>query len=69
MAEKKPRILVDGKDMVLSIVVVVVIMILAVGATGLCSYGRDSAEHGPVQGADAAQFLSQEARSANHEVR
>lgn len=55
--------------MVLSIAVVVVIMLLAVGATGLCTYGRDTAEHGPVQVADAAQFLSQEARSANHEVR
>ena len=46
-------------------VLIVVIMLVAVGATGLCTFNPGKPEQGPVQEVDARTFLDMEARSVN----
>lgn len=46
--------------MVLSMVVIVIIMLISVGFTGLCSFNPGAPENGPVQRVDAANFVQQE---------
>ncbi|WP_370513955.1 DUF4245 domain-containing protein [Corynebacterium sp. zg331] len=68
MAEK-PRLFQDGRDMMLSLGAIVVMMVVGVGATGLCSFDPGNPENGPVPTADAAAFLGMEAAGASFPVR
>lgn len=69
VADEKPRILQGGKDMVLSVGVVVLVMVLMVGFTGMCSWNPGAPKQGPVQEVDAETFTSMEARTMNFPVR
>ncbi|WP_236589122.1 DUF4245 domain-containing protein [Corynebacterium glucuronolyticum] len=60
MAEKKPRVFQGMSDMALSMAVIVVIMVISVGFTGLCSFNPGAPENGPVQEVDASNFIQQE---------
>ncbi|MCP1387756.1 DUF4245 domain-containing protein [Corynebacterium sp. TA-R-1] len=67
--DSKPRVFQDGRDMMLNVAVVVVLMLVGVGATGLCTYNPGRPEQGPVQEVDARTFLSLESRAVNFPVR
>lgn len=67
--DKKPRIFQNGRDMAINAVLIVVLMLVAVGATGLCSFNPGAPESGPVQEVDAKAFLDLEARAVNYPVR
>ncbi|MHA2788562.1 DUF4245 domain-containing protein [Corynebacterium sp. S7] len=68
-AQEKPRIFQDGRDMVLSIGLLVLVMFVSVGFTGLCSFNPGAPENGPVQEVDAKTFTDMEARAVNYPVR
>jgi len=68
-AAEKPRIFQDGRDMFLSLALIVVLMVVSVGATGLCTYEPGAPEGGPVREVDAHTFMSMEARATNFPVR
>ncbi|AJK68415.1 hypothetical protein B840_03980 [Corynebacterium marinum DSM 44953] len=55
--------------MILSLLVVVVLMVVSVGATGLCSYEPGTPENGPVREVDARTFMGMEARAASFPLR
>lgn len=55
--------------MILSLAVIVVLMLVTVGATGLCSYEPGAPENGPVREVDAHTFMGLEARAASHPLR
>lgn len=55
--------------MFLSLAVIVVLMVVSVGATGLCTYEPGTPENGPVREVDAATFMGMEARAASFPVR
>lgn len=55
--------------MILSLAVVVVLMVVSVGATGLCSYEPGVPENGPVREVDAHTFMGMEARAASYPLR
>lgn len=55
--------------MFLSLALIVVLMVVSVGATGLCSYNPGAPEGGPVREVDAHTFMDMEARSATFPVR
>lgn len=63
--DQKPRIFQGGRDMVISMAVIVVIMIAVVLPTGLCTYSPNTPEGGPVTEVDEQTFLNMEAGSAN----
>lgn len=65
----KPRVFQDGRDMFFNVAVVVVLMLIGVGATGLCTYNPGRPEQGPVQEVDARTFLELEARAVDFPVR
>ncbi|MCO6394137.1 DUF4245 domain-containing protein [Corynebacterium sp. MC-17D] len=67
--ENKPRIFQDGRDMLINVILIVVVMIIAVGATGLCTFNPGKPENGPVQEVDAKTFLGLEARGVDFPVR
>ncbi|UIZ92820.1 DUF4245 domain-containing protein [Corynebacterium sp. CNCTC7651] len=67
--DSKPRVFQDGRDMLLNVIVVVVLMLVGVGATGLCTYNPGRPEQGPVQEVDARTFLSLESRAVGFPVR
>ena len=67
--DSKPRIFQDGRDMLINAVLIAVLMIVAVGATGLCTYNPGAPEQGPVQEVDAKTFLDLEARAVDFPVR
>ncbi|MDO5076424.1 DUF4245 domain-containing protein [Corynebacterium sp.] len=69
MAENKPRIFQDGKDISMTLLVLLLIMLLSVGFTGLCSFNPGAPENGPVRAVDARQFLELEARAVKFPVR
>ncbi|QGU06887.1 hypothetical protein COCCU_04705 [Corynebacterium occultum] len=69
MADEKPKIFQGGKDMVLSVGVIVLVMFLMVGFTGMCSWNPGAPKQGPVQEVDAVTFASLEARTMNFPVR
>ncbi|GAA1472854.1 DUF4245 domain-containing protein [Corynebacterium felinum] len=69
MAEEKPRIFQSGRDIVLSLSAIIVVMAVTVGFTGMCSYGRGNPEFGPVQEVDASVFFGLEARAMSFPVR
>ncbi|WP_018297469.1 DUF4245 domain-containing protein [Corynebacterium lubricantis] len=68
-AQEKPRIFQDGQDMVLSIGLLVLVMFVSVGFTGLCTFNPGAPENGPVQEVDAKTFTDMEARSVTYPVR
>lgn len=55
--------------MVMSLGVVVLVMFLGVGFTGLCSWNPGAPEQGPVQEVDAETFADREAQAMNFPVR
>ena len=55
-AEERPKIFEGAKDISLSLAVVVIMMLLAVGATGLCSINSET-QQGAVQEVDEQTFL------------
>ena len=55
--------------MFLSLALIVVLMVVSVGATGLCTYEPGAPEGGPVREVDAHTFMSMEARATNFPVR
>lgn len=69
MAEEKPRILQNSRDILLSLSIIVVIMVLLVGFTGMCSYNRGEPENGPVREVDAQEFYELEAKTATFPLR
>ncbi|MGV0342930.1 DUF4245 domain-containing protein [Corynebacterium lehmanniae] len=68
-SNKKPRIFQDGRDIAINSVLIIVLMVVAVGATGLCSFNPGAPEQGPVQEVDAETFLDLEARGVDFPVR
>lgn len=68
-AQEKPRILQGGKDMVLSLGLLVLLMLVGVGFTGLCTFNPGAPEGGPVQEVDAKTFTEMEARAVTFPVR
>lgn len=68
-AENKPRIFQDGRDMVINVALIVVIMLVAVGFTGMCSFNPGAPENGPVQEVDAESFMNLESRAVSYPVR
>ena len=68
-SDKKPRIFQDGRDIAINAALIVVLMLLAVGATGLCSFNPGAPEQGPVQEVDAKTFLDLESRAVDFPVR
>lgn len=62
------RIFEDGRNIALNMVLIVVIMLVAVGATGLCTFNPGKPEQGPVQEVDAATFLDLESRAVDFPV-
>lgn len=69
MAEEKPRIFQGGRDIALSLLTIIVVMVAAVAFTGMCTFNQGAPENGPVQEVDAQQFLSLEARAMPYPVR
>lgn len=69
VANEKPRIFQDGRDMTINVVVIVVLMLLSVGFTGMCSFNPGRPENGPVQEVDGKTFMGLEARAAGFPVR
>lgn len=69
VADKKPRIFQDSRDIILSLLVVVGLMVPTVAFTGMCSFNPGAPENGPVKEVDAKQVLSMEARAMNFPVR
>ncbi|MCZ9308894.1 DUF4245 domain-containing protein [Corynebacterium uberis] len=65
----KPKIFESGRDMMLSLGVIVIMMIGGVAFTGLCSFNPGTPENGPVPQVDAHSFLTMEAASAGFAVR
>lgn len=55
--------------MVMSLLVIVVLMVVTVGATGLCTYEPGAPENGPVREVDARTFMGMEARATEFPVR
>ena len=67
--DNKPRIFQDGRDIFINVALIVVVMLVAVGATGLCTYNPGRPEQGPVQEVDAETFLQMESRAVEFPVR
>ena len=55
--------------MFLSLALIVVLMVVSVGATGLCSYEPGAPEGGPVREVDARPFMEMESKAAAFPVR
>lgn len=55
--------------MLINIILIVVVMVIAVGATGLCTFNPGRPDNGPVQEVDAKTFLGLEARGVDFPVR
>lgn len=69
MAEEKPRILQSTRDIVLSLTVIIVVMGLLVGFTGMCTFNRGEPENGPVREVDPHTFYQLEANTATFPLR
>jgi len=67
-AEERPKIFEGAKDISLSLAVVVIMMLLAVGATGLCSINSET-QQGAVQEVDEQTFLDTQARAGVGAIR
>ena len=55
--------------MTINVIVIVLLMIGAVGFTGMCSFSPGRPENGPVKEVDGATFMGMEARAAKFPVR
>lgn len=55
--------------MTINVVVIVIMMVLAVGFTGMCTFNPGRPENGPVQEVDGRTFIGMEARAADFGVR
>ncbi|MEY8578789.1 DUF4245 domain-containing protein [Corynebacteriaceae bacterium 6-324] len=62
--EDKPKIFENGKDMMLSLGVIVVGMLAVVGGTGLCTINPEASDLSAVREVDGEAFLDLEARAA-----
>ncbi|WP_313551099.1 DUF4245 domain-containing protein [Corynebacterium sp.] len=62
--EDKPKIFENGKDMMLSLGVIVVGMLAVVGGTGLCTINPETSDLSAVREVDGEAFLDLEARAA-----
>ena len=65
---KKPAIFQGGRDMVISVAVIVIAMIVVVAPTGLWSYGPGEPEFEPVHEVDPQAFIDNEARANAYEI-
>ncbi|AZA11120.1 hypothetical protein CGERO_04015 [Corynebacterium gerontici] len=55
--------------MVLSLGAIIVVMVLAVGFTGMCSFNKGTPENGPVREVDADTFLQIESGAMDYALR
>lgn len=62
--EDKPKIFENGRDMMLSLGVIVVGMLAVVGGTGLCTVNPETSDLSAVREVDDEAFLDLEARAA-----
>lgn len=62
--EDKPKIFENGRDMMLSLGVIVVGMLAVVGGTGLCTINPETSDFSAVREVDGEAFLDLEARAA-----
>lgn len=62
--EDKPKIFENGRDMMLSLGVIVVGMLAVVGGTGLCTVNPETSDLSAVREVDGEAFLDLEARAA-----
>lgn len=62
--EEKPKIFENGRDMILSLGVIVIGMLAVVGATGLCTINPETSDLSAVREVDGEAFLDLEARAA-----
>ncbi|HCJ68512.1 DUF4245 domain-containing protein [Corynebacterium casei] len=62
--EDKPKIFENGRDMMLSLGVIVVGMLAVVGGTGLCTINPETSDLSAVREVDGEAFLDLEARAA-----
>ncbi|AQS74068.1 DUF4245 domain-containing protein [Corynebacterium ammoniagenes] len=62
--EEKPKIFENGRDMILSLGVIVIGMLAVVGATGLCTINPETSDLSAVRQVDGEAFLDLEARAA-----
>ncbi|MCU9519210.1 DUF4245 domain-containing protein [Corynebacterium sp. ES2794-CONJ1] len=69
MAEEKPRIYQSGRDITLSLGAILIVMVVAVAPTGMCSTTVGAPEFGPVKEVDARAFLSLESRAMPYPLR
>ncbi|STC70099.1 putative secreted protein [Corynebacterium pilosum] len=67
--EQKPRIFQGGRDILISMGVLLLLMFVAVGFTGMCTFNPGAPESGPVKEVDAKTFTEMEARGMNFPVR
>lgn len=67
-AEQRPKIFEGARDITLSLSIVVAMMLLVVGATGLCSVNPETTQ-GPVQEVDEETFLHTQARAGIGAIR
>lgn len=65
---KKPAIFQGGRDMVISVAVIVIAMIVVVAPTGLWSYGPGEPEFEPVHEVDPQAFIDNEVRANAYEI-
>src|SRR5699024_11981263 len=62
--EEKPKIFENGRDMILSLGVIVIGMLAVVGATGLCTINPETSDLSAVREVDGEAFL--DLRSEEH---
>lgn len=67
--EDKPKIFENGRDMMLSLGVIVVGMVAVVGTTGLCTINPETSDLSAVREVDGEAFLDMEARGAQGAIR
>src|SRR5690625_2273835 len=67
--EDKPKIFENGRDMMLSLGVIVVGMVAVVGTTGLCTINPETSDLSAVREVDGKAFLDMEARGAQGAIR
>ena len=65
---KKPAIFQGGRDMFISVAVIVIAMIVVVAPTGLWSYSPGEPEFEPVREVDPRAFIDNEARASAYDI-
>ncbi|WP_235923005.1 DUF4245 domain-containing protein [Corynebacterium lizhenjunii] len=69
MAEEKPKIFEGGRDMVLSLGVTVLMMLVVVGATGLCTINPEETDYARSNPVDSRTFIDLESRTTDTPLR